>query len=295
MRIEDIQSFMMIVSEGSLTSAARALYITQPTLTRRLSELENELGETLVIRHKGVSQISLTDAGKMFLKQAEKWIDLIKETDNVMKAASVRNLSITSSLTPLLDDFYRSFVVEKDSGYSVSLNLSYSSNIYRMVERGETDIGIIGIPQMSYAVESNVIATEDYILITSPDMFPEGTVKLADLERPLEIFMPWGTRYEQWHDYWIETSEPPLISVANAALLPYLLSDVDRWWAIVPMSVALNSMRYAKIDLHDLSAPPFPRNITFLTSSAKDPKMFMPILDRLCSSISGKPGITMLI
>lgn len=65
MEIRTLRYFWTIAEEGTVSKAAEALHITQPTLSRQIKELEEEFGTELFIR--GRRQIQLTEAG-MFLK-----------------------------------------------------------------------------------------------------------------------------------------------------------------------------------------------------------------------------------
>lgn len=56
--------------------------MTQPTLSRQLKDLENELGKQLLIR--GNRRITLTDDGILFRKRAEEIIDLVNKTEAEM-------------------------------------------------------------------------------------------------------------------------------------------------------------------------------------------------------------------
>ncbi|MCF6764434.1 LysR family transcriptional regulator [Thiotrichales bacterium 19S3-7] len=77
-----IQTFLAIVDYGSFTEASERLFLTQPTITKRIAQLEDKLNNALFRRvgHK----VYLTDAGNAFLPYARKiqqnWID----TTNLM-------------------------------------------------------------------------------------------------------------------------------------------------------------------------------------------------------------------
>ena len=70
MTMDQLQAFVDVSQRGSLSRAAEALFVTQPTLTARIKGLERELGSTLFIRSgRGMR---LTDAGRSFLPYAER-------------------------------------------------------------------------------------------------------------------------------------------------------------------------------------------------------------------------------
>ena len=76
----DMETFWAVLEHGTLTAAAEALFITQPTLTNRIQALEAEVGAQLFHRGKGIRHIELTEAGQRFLPLAYRWQSLLEET-----------------------------------------------------------------------------------------------------------------------------------------------------------------------------------------------------------------------
>ena len=66
--------FLTVAKEQSFTKAAEQLHITQPTLSRQLASLEDELGTTLF--NRGGHSVTLTDAGLLLKRRALEIIDL---------------------------------------------------------------------------------------------------------------------------------------------------------------------------------------------------------------------------
>ncbi|MDO4537307.1 MAG: LysR family transcriptional regulator [Coriobacteriales bacterium] len=86
MDIESLRSFLAVVSTGSFTKAAQEMYVTQPTLSRRVHDLEVELNAQLLIRE--ARSVKLTNEG-MALRQAA--VSIIQDFDSlhlVVKQAS---------------------------------------------------------------------------------------------------------------------------------------------------------------------------------------------------------------
>lgn len=69
MDLERLRAFQEVARRGSLTAAARALGVTQPTLTVAMQRLERDLGTTLLLR--GRSGVTLTDTGRALAREAE--------------------------------------------------------------------------------------------------------------------------------------------------------------------------------------------------------------------------------
>lgn len=80
MEIRVLEYFLAIAREQSFSKAAETLHLTQPTLSRQLKDLEEELGKQLFIRSS--KRISLTDDGMILRKRAEEILALVRKTEN---------------------------------------------------------------------------------------------------------------------------------------------------------------------------------------------------------------------
>ena len=77
MELRLLRYFLTVAREGSITNAANALHITQPTLSRQIHELEEELGQPLLVR--GSRSVSLTGEGMLLRKRAEEILELVEK------------------------------------------------------------------------------------------------------------------------------------------------------------------------------------------------------------------------
>lgn len=83
-----LQYFLAVTREQSITGAADALHLSQPTLSRQLHDLEEELGKQLFIR--GKRQITLTEEGMLLRKRAQEILELVqKAEDEISLSAEV--------------------------------------------------------------------------------------------------------------------------------------------------------------------------------------------------------------
>ena len=80
MEIRTLRYFLAIAREENMTKAAQILHVTQPTLSKQMKSLENELGKKLFTRHS--FNIRLTDEGVLLRNRAE---DLISMADKIEK------------------------------------------------------------------------------------------------------------------------------------------------------------------------------------------------------------------
>lgn len=84
MDIRVLRYFLTVVREENISRAAKMLFITQPTLSRQLQELERELDTKLFIR--GKAKITLTDSGILLRRRAEELVELADKTERELLA-----------------------------------------------------------------------------------------------------------------------------------------------------------------------------------------------------------------
>lgn len=79
MEFRVLKYFLTVVREENITKAANILHITQPTLSRQLAQLEEDIGVKLFDR--GTRKISLTNEGMLLRRRAEEIISLVDKTE----------------------------------------------------------------------------------------------------------------------------------------------------------------------------------------------------------------------
>ena len=93
MDIRVLRYFIAVATQENISVAANALHLSQPTLSRQLNNLEEELGTTLFVR--GNRKITLTDEGMFLLDRAKEIVDLIEK----------QKLILTKNLKLLVEKF----------------------------------------------------------------------------------------------------------------------------------------------------------------------------------------------
>lgn len=96
LEIRVLRYFLAVAQEGSVTRAARALHLTQPTLSRQIRELEEELGQTLFSR--GGRELSLTREGLLLWPRAEEIVGLAEITEKEFRSLGEKTVSGDLSL-----------------------------------------------------------------------------------------------------------------------------------------------------------------------------------------------------
>ena len=83
MELRVLRYFLEVAREENITAAAESMHITQPTLSKQLMDLEDELGKKLFIR--GKRRITLTEDGMLLRKRASEIIELVEKTETELQ------------------------------------------------------------------------------------------------------------------------------------------------------------------------------------------------------------------
>lgn len=84
MDLRELRYFLAIAQEGSISKAAEALFVSQPSLSKQMKNLEEEIGGALFIR--GSRKIELTQLGMILRRRAQEMLDLYSMTESELRA-----------------------------------------------------------------------------------------------------------------------------------------------------------------------------------------------------------------
>lgn len=144
MELRILQYFLAVVREENISRAADVLHITQPSLSRQMAQLENELGAQLFVRGK---HLQLTDAGVMLRRRAEEVVDLMGKIESEFEEQSEvggiisigsGGLLATQSLDAALDSFRKKYPKIQYQLYTNSADY-----VKERLEQGLLDFGFL--------------------------------------------------------------------------------------------------------------------------------------------------------
>ena len=146
MEIRVLRYFLTVAREESITRAAQVLHITQPTLSRQLSQLEESMGVKLFLR--GTRRIVLTNEGMLLRRRAEEILELVDKTERELieqdeqvegvVAIGCGDLRSVQKLPELIRTFH-----EKYPLVTFDLYTATADHIKERMDRGLTDIGLL--------------------------------------------------------------------------------------------------------------------------------------------------------
>ncbi len=146
MEIRVLKYFLMIAREESITKAAERLHITQPTLSRQIAQMEEEVGVKLLDRSG--RRVTLTPAGLLLRRRAEEMLALLDKTAQELSESEGElegilhvaggDLGATADFVALLKEF-RELHPLVDIEYFSGI----STDIIERMDRGLTDVGLL--------------------------------------------------------------------------------------------------------------------------------------------------------
>ena len=193
MELRHLRYFVAVAEELSFTRAAEKLRIAQPSLTRQIKDLEEEIGARLFDRTK--KQIKLTNEGECLLARAKRLLGESLEMVESVREVSRQADSIRIGYVP--NPFYRLLAIsistleQQYPKISVKLFGMTPTDQFRALTENKIDIGFVG---MSDATRENglqfqIIASHPVVALLPVNhrLASKAAVKLKDLESALFI------------------------------------------------------------------------------------------------------------
>jgi DNA-binding transcriptional LysR family regulator len=179
--------FYWAAKTGSLTQAAKALYLTQPSVSHAIKQLEDSFG--LVLFYRNSKGVELTQEGAVlysYIEQSQILISMAEEKMAALKNLDNGELRIGGSdslfkhyVLPYLEDFHR-----KHPGIKLHLNHGTTPEVITFLKEGRIDLGVVRMP----IVDSQLEVRESFQL---QDCFVAGAryTELKDRVLSLEMLL----------------------------------------------------------------------------------------------------------
>ena len=166
MDFKQLQSFVSVVKYKSFTQAAQHLYLSQPTISAHVSQLENELGNRLIIRT--TKNIEITPKGLEIYEYAVNILNLRDRMVELCHSQTQTIIHVGASTIPstyILPDILAEFGSLYADTY-FSLHQNNSQGIIDGVKEGLFDVGLIGMPAKDDTLECIPFFQDQMELIT---------------------------------------------------------------------------------------------------------------------------------
>lgn len=195
MEIRVLRYFLTVVREGGINRAAEVLHITQPTLSRQLSQMEEEVGVKLF--HRGARKITLTNEGILLRRRAEEILSLVDRTEKELLeqeelvegqiAIGCGELAAVQVLPRIIESFREKYPLVSYDIFTANADL-----VKEQMEKGLVDIGVLLEPvDMEKFDFIRLSGKERWVVLMRPDdsLAEQESVRAEDL-KDLPLILP---------------------------------------------------------------------------------------------------------
>lgn len=211
MEIRVLRYFLTVVREEGINRAAEVLHITQPTLSRQLSQLEEDVGVKLF--HRGARKITLTNEGILLRRRAEEILSLVDRTeqelieqDELVEGRIViggGELAAMQVLLEIIEDFREKYPLVTFDIFTGNADL-----VKEQMEKGLIDIGVLLEPVDIQKFEFiRLKEKERWVVLMSPDdpLAEKEALRAKDLEN-VPLILPRRTNVQNELSNWLGDS-----------------------------------------------------------------------------------------
>ncbi|MCC8013705.1 MAG: LysR family transcriptional regulator [Eubacterium sp.] len=235
-----LEYFLTVVREENITKAAEILHITQPTLSRQLSKMEEDLGVQLFVR--GKKGITLTNEGVLFRRRAGEIVELAEKAQQELMESDRfidGEISIGCGEMAAVQLIPKLFMSFKEKYPKVHLNL-YTGNadqIKQRIDSGLTDIGLLLEPvevEKYKFIRLNIVENWIVVMPAGDSLAEKQSVSVNDLAG-LPLILPHRqsvrNEIESWFgEYWDKLN---IVAVSNLSTNASVLVENGVGYALV--------------------------------------------------------------
>lgn len=182
-----LRTFMIVVQEGSVTGAAKRLYLRQPTISHALKRLETRLGKRLIDRGPAVFRV--TPAGEILYKECVEIygniarVAVLTRDMNDEITGHVRISMASHVVCPLFDEVLAAFHAENPKA-TYEIEVATSAEVAGAVLQKSAGFGLCLVHDRSPRLEYEVIYREYFGFFCGPPhpLFGRSGLSLADLK-----------------------------------------------------------------------------------------------------------------
>lgn len=240
MEFRQLTHFVAVVETGSISAAARRLFLAQPAISASIKKLESELN--LPLFHRRERGVSLTEAGQQFLQHARQILQQSKDAKLAMQAIEgLDKGNVEIGVPPMLGSYFLPplLMAFKHQYPALTLNIidAGTRRIRQRLLSGELELGVVADQDLVPELESEKLMREEMVVGMTADhpLAKKESIEYKDfLAHELIIF---GKGYyvasliEKISKE--EEAKPKIAFTSN--LLPLIKSVVRKGYAISPM------------------------------------------------------------
>lgn len=185
MTLTELRYIVAVAKEKQFCKAAKACYVSQPTLSLGIKKLEDELGVVLFERKH--QELVITPIGQKIIAQAEK---ALKEVKSIKELAQLNHDPLAESLRlgavhtvgPYLFPDLLPVVQQKAPQLPLLVEENYTSDLTQKLKNGDIDVALISFPFDEPGIETEVLYEEPFVVLV-PSSHPLAMIDTVSVKQ----------------------------------------------------------------------------------------------------------------
>jgi DNA-binding transcriptional LysR family regulator len=256
MEIQNLRAFLLVAESGSFSEAALRLHLTQPAVSKRIAQLEEQLGAPLFDRIG--RQISLTEAGlallphaktvQLQIQAAEQSVrDLSGEVAGELRLATSHHIGL-HRLPPVLSYFSKHY-----PKVHIDIDFMDSEQAYDQTLKGETELAVVTLaPEPVENIIARTIWPDPlcFMVQAGHELTRAKSLRLKALSEMPAILPGLNTYTGQIVKALFDARKLPLqVSIATNYLETIrMMASVGLGWTVLPKTMADSTLEILPID-----------------------------------------------
>lgn len=232
MEIRVLRYFVTVAREGNISRAAEALHITQPTLSRQIAQLEDELGVALF--NRSAHRLSLTNEGQLLHRRAQEILALVDKAEAELGTVDefvTGHIAITCGEIEavwLLAEMIEAFK-EKYPQITYSIYTCNADSSKERIDSGLADLALLLEPVDMERYDFLRLPVKEHwgVLMRADDPLAQKSAVTPTDMLGKTIIAPWRSKVRQelrsWLGEHVSSINPPILSnmSTNASIMVY--------------------------------------------------------------------------
>lgn len=259
LNLYQLQSFVTVLSEGSMTAAADKLFLTQPAISQQIRNLEEELGVDLLVR--GVRQIKPTLQGEVLYDYAKRILQMASQAEVAVKAMGAQlkgqlRLGTLNSLGVQLMSPIVGRLLKHNPELHIRIDYAKGEDLIRDFQAGKLDVMILPEVSAEYGIELKdaekkfVFKEEMWLVGTGKDTEIPKQIELKDYDKyPVILFTDEFPRFNKSLDSALSNSKPAeaTFESSNVGTLKRVIES-GLGWGFLPSAAIKKQVRMGRLN-----------------------------------------------
>lgn len=275
LNLYQLQSFVTVIAEGSMTGAADKLYLTQPAISQQIRNLEEELGVELLVR--GVRQIKPTLQGEVLYDFAKRILQLSQQGEVAVKALGAElkgqlKVGTLNSMGVHLMSPIVSRLLKYNAKLSIVIDYGDGAELIEAYNRNELDLLILPEVEKQFgaslpdADKKFLFKEEMWLVHSGKDSDVPKQITLNQItENPLIFF---SREYPHFNKTLLDAMQAQKIDVEPTFISPNVgtvkrVIETGLGWGFLPASSIRKQVRSGRLNRVDVKDLPYDLDFYF--------------------------------